>query len=60
MEDRCISCGEIVPEGRMVCPLCMAKELKKKEERMAKSTLEKPDVEPVKNSGIRRIWPFAK
>lgn len=21
-EDRCISCGEIVPEGRMVCPIC--------------------------------------
>ena len=24
-EDRCISCGEIVPEGRMVCPICLAK-----------------------------------
>lgn len=24
-EDRCICCGEIVPEGRMVCPNCMAK-----------------------------------
>lgn len=21
-EDRCICCGEIVPEGRMVCPNC--------------------------------------
>ena len=21
-EDRCIACGEIVPEGRMVCPIC--------------------------------------
>lgn len=21
-EDRCICCGEIVPEGRMVCPAC--------------------------------------
>ena len=21
-EDRCICCGEIVPEGRMVCPIC--------------------------------------
>lgn len=21
-EDRCICCGEIVPEGRMVCPYC--------------------------------------
>ena len=22
MIDRCVSCGEIVPEGRMVCPMC--------------------------------------
>lgn len=21
-EDRCVCCGEIVPEGRMVCPYC--------------------------------------
>lgn len=21
-EDRCVCCGEIVPEGRMVCPMC--------------------------------------
>lgn len=24
MEDRCVCCGEIVPEGRMVCPKCEA------------------------------------
>lgn len=22
MEDRCICCGEVIPEGRMVCPSC--------------------------------------
>lgn len=22
MEDRCVCCGEIVPEGRMVCYMC--------------------------------------
>lgn len=22
MENRCVCCGEIIPEGRMVCPLC--------------------------------------
>lgn len=22
MEDRCVCCGAIVPEGRMVCPMC--------------------------------------
>ena len=21
-EDRCVCCGEIIPEGRMVCPVC--------------------------------------
>lgn len=21
-EDRCVCCGEIIPEGRMVCPNC--------------------------------------
>lgn len=25
MTDRCICCGEIIPEGRMVCPQCEAK-----------------------------------
>lgn len=22
MENRCVCCGEIIPEGRMVCPQC--------------------------------------
>ena len=21
-EDRCVCCGDIIPEGRMVCPIC--------------------------------------
>ena len=25
MADRCICCGEIIPEGRLVCPLCESK-----------------------------------
>ena len=25
MEDHCVMCGEIVPEGRQVCPLCEKK-----------------------------------
>ena len=24
MEDRCVCCGEIIPEGRQVCPICEA------------------------------------
>lgn len=26
MEDRCVCCGNIVPEGRMVCRLCELQE----------------------------------
>ena len=25
MENTCIYCGEIIPEGRMVCPICEMK-----------------------------------
>lgn len=24
-EDRCVMCGQIIPEGRQVCPLCESK-----------------------------------
>lgn len=24
MENRCVCCGQIIPEGRMVCPQCEA------------------------------------
>lgn len=27
-ENRCISCSEIVPEGRMICPSCERREIK--------------------------------
>ena len=23
--ERCVGCGEIIPEGRQVCPVCLAK-----------------------------------
>lgn len=29
MDDRCVICGEIIPEGRMVCPNCEEKILNK-------------------------------
>jgi hypothetical protein len=28
MEDRCIVCNEIIPEGRMVCPFCESQQIK--------------------------------
>ena len=32
MIDTCVCCGEYVPEGRMVCPLCESKTEKKEDE----------------------------
>lgn len=29
-EDRCICCGEVIPEGTMVCPNCQVSQMKKK------------------------------
>ena len=34
-EERCVSCGEIIPEGRQVCPNCERKAKKKQIEEMA-------------------------
>ena len=31
MEDRCVMCGDIIPEGRMVCPVCEERVLTRKE-----------------------------
>ena len=31
MEDRCICCGEIIPEGMMACPNCLVASKKKTE-----------------------------
>lgn len=37
MEDRCVMCGEIIPEGRMVCPVCEERVLTKKGEQTMKA-----------------------
>ncbi len=31
MIDICVCCGEYVPEGKMVCPICVRKYTKKEE-----------------------------
>ena len=31
MENRCVCCGEIIPEGRMICPNCEKKWLDKED-----------------------------
>ena len=37
MEDRCICCGEIVPEGRQVCPGCETGGIKMTQEEIVKN-----------------------
>lgn len=37
MEDYCVACGAIVPEGRMVCPMCEAKYSEKKPQNPSQS-----------------------
>ena len=32
MENRCVCCGAIIPEGRMVCPICEIKGLFERED----------------------------
>ena len=38
-ENRCLMCGEVVPEGRMVCPRCEAKALNDKQPRSYSFTI---------------------
>lgn len=30
-ENRCVACGEIIPEGGQVCPACMARAIRRQE-----------------------------
>lgn len=31
MEDRCVCCNAVIPEGRIVCPTCAAGNVRKRE-----------------------------
>lgn len=44
MENRCVCCGEIIPEGRQVCPSCESGRFSEKERIEQFSTLMKPYV----------------
>lgn len=41
-EERCVMCGEIIPEGRQVCPTCEknANRVKKKTDETSEDVLE--------------------
>lgn len=46
MEDRCVMCGRIIPEGRQICPICEKGEPKVENKKLGKG---------VKFERIRRI-----
>lgn len=50
MEDRCICCGDIIPEGRQVCPSCEADA-----ENTLRKTKHKEEVAPKIRRKKRRI-----
>lgn len=49
-EERCVMCGQIIPEGRMVCPMC--------EEMVKEMTMPKPVAQEPKLSS--RLLGFMK
>lgn len=59
-EDRCICCGEVIPEGRMVCPYCLTSQKKKTEPKLKPYTIgtkfsfpENTEIEL--DSGVHRV-----
>ncbi|MBO7423261.1 MAG: DUF2116 family Zn-ribbon domain-containing protein [Oscillospiraceae bacterium] len=38
MEDRCVVCGAVIPEGRQICPRCEAEVPRPKEKRKRTAT----------------------
>lgn len=51
MEDRCVSCGTVIPEGRQICPNCLASVPPKKETELKPCN----DAEEIKKQANRYI-----
>ena len=61
MENRCLFCYEVIPEGRMVCPACMRKYTQNKLEPLEGESKMKYDWKKwAKAAGIRAIKTFAQ
>ena len=41
-EERCLYCNEIIPEGRMICPVCEEKLISAKQEKRNEKHITKP------------------
>ena len=57
-EERCIGCGEIIPEGRQFCPVCewKAAALKRKDEKRRKKSAR--DLKYIRENIIQKIITF--
>ena len=64
MVDRCVMCGEIIPEGRQICPICEKGETKVESQKWisVKERLPKKDGDYLcyKKSGLYEVFGFAK
>ena len=54
MEDRCVVCGEVIPEGRQVCPKCF-NETERYKNQSAKADSGKPNLSLVPKEIIYEI-----
>ena len=52
--ERCVYCGELVPEGEMICPICAEKLLNKNKKIKIKPKVK--DVDEKKNSDFKRLF----
>ena len=56
MEDRCLICGNIIPEGTEVCPLCSRKWLPEEDQGPEKNRpIDKKKGHKRKRGGKRRV-----
>ena len=54
MEERCVCCGAIIPEGRMVCPACEQMQMRKAECELKRKEAEHQPQE--KRMGLDCLW----
>lgn len=54
MEDNCVLCGVVVPEGRMICPRC------ENDLTEAEARYEQILAERIREASVRPKWPFLR
>ncbi len=49
MENYCVVCGTIIPEGRMVCPICEEKVIRQSKHQNDRDSDKKHTDKPIRN-----------